>query len=293
MLLQGQKSLYRGMMEQANMVAVVPGSASDSQLSPNEGISPSSLGSPASTPPQSLNDYISSQGSQSSEDSGNSEATQSSRDGDSFTPSQSLKEDSPAESPESTPAESSELTSEESSSDESSPTELSESEEAEVEELKDRDQEVRQHEQAHMAAAGPYSRGMNLDYTTGPDSKRYVTSGHVDIDTSPVSGDPNATIAKAQVIQRAASAPAEPSSQDKKVESQARSMEMKAREDLREEQLEESKESTDAKDSTEGQTSSESQKGESNQATARNNPYQQNQAAYQAMASSGSLNLVA
>lgn len=264
MLLQGQKSLYRGMMEQANMVAVAPGSASDSEVSPAAVTSSSGLGAPSSAPPQSLSDYISSQGTPS---------TQSSRDGDSFTPSQSLKEDSP--------------------------TELSESEEAEVEELKDRDQEVRQHEQAHMAAAGPYSRGMSLDYTTGPDSKRYVTFGHVDIDTSPVSGDPGATIAKAQVIQRAASAPAEPSSQDKKVESQARSMEMKAREDLREEQLEESKNSGEAQGS-ESQTS-EVEKPEDPQNSgeaqssnsSRNNPYQQNQAAFQAMTSSGSLNLVA
>lgn len=253
MLLQGQKSLYRGMMEQANMVAVAPGSTSDSEVSPAAVTSSSGLGAPSSAPPQSLSDYISSQGTPS---------TQSSRDGDSYTPSQSLKEDSP--------------------------TELSESEEAEVEELKDRDQEVRQHEQAHMAAAGPYSRGMSLDYTTGPDSKRYVTSGHVDIDTSPVSGDPGATIAKAQVIQRAASAPAEPSSQDKKVESQARSMEMKAREDLREEQLEESQ-GSEVDKPEDPQNSGEAQSSNSS----RNNPYQQNQAAFQAMTSSGSLNLVA
>lgn len=66
-----------------------------------------------------------------------------------------------------------------------------------------RDREVRAHEQAHMAAAGAYSRG-------GPDNRQYAVGGEVQIDTSAVSGDPEATIRKAQTVRRAANAPATP-----------------------------------------------------------------------------------
>ena len=53
------------------------------------------------------------------------------------------------------------------------------------------------------------------------------------IDTSKES-DPEVTIRKAQQIYRAALAPAEPSSQDRSVASQAKKMEMEARSELRE-----------------------------------------------------------
>ena len=117
--------------------------------------------------------------------------------------------------------------------------ELTDEEKAEVDELKDRDREVRQHEQAHMAAAGPYAKGgPSYEYTRGPDGKRYAVGGEVQIDTSKES-DPEATIRKAQQIYRAALAPAEPSSQDRSVASQAKKMEMEARSELREQQDEE------------------------------------------------------
>ncbi|MBF0265244.1 MAG: hypothetical protein HQL46_08215, partial [Gammaproteobacteria bacterium] len=44
-----------------------------------------------------------------------------------------------------------------------------------IEELKKRDEEVRAHEQAHMAAAGSLSNGSaSFDYQNGPDGKRYA-----------------------------------------------------------------------------------------------------------------------
>ena len=58
--------------------------------------------------------------------------------------------------------------------------ELTDEEKAEVDELKDRDREVRQHEQAHMAAAGPYAKGgPSYEYTRGPDGKRHAVGGEV------------------------------------------------------------------------------------------------------------------
>lgn len=110
---------------------------------------------------------------------------------------------------------------------------LTEEEQKQVEELKKRDQEVRQHEQAHKAAAGPYARGgPNYSYQTGPEGKRYATGGSVQIDTSPVAGDPEATIRKMEVVQRAALAPAEPSGQDQKIAAQAAQQAQKARQKL-------------------------------------------------------------
>ena len=118
--------------------------------------------------------------------------------------------------------------------------ELSEEEQAEVEKLRDRDREVRAHEQAHVAAAGPYSRGgPKYEYERGPDSRRYAVGGEVSIDTSAVEGDPEATIQKAQVVKRAALAPAEPSSQDRQVAAEASRMEAEARREIAKQDREE------------------------------------------------------
>jgi hypothetical protein len=96
-------------------------------------------------------------------------------------------------------------------------------EEAEqIEKLQQRDREVRQHEAAHLAAAGAHARGgATFEYLVGPDGKRYAIGGEVNVDTSPVAGDPEATIRKMEQIQAAALAPAEPSGQDRAVAAQA------------------------------------------------------------------------
>ena len=52
------------------------------------------------------------------------------------------------------------------------------------------------------------------------------------IDTSPISGDPEATIDKAQQIRKAAMAPAQPSAQDQRVAAAATQMEAQARAEL-------------------------------------------------------------
>ncbi|WP_235896559.1 putative metalloprotease CJM1_0395 family protein [Oceanidesulfovibrio marinus] len=108
--------------------------------------------------------------------------------------------------------------------------ELSTEELARVSELQQRDTEVRNHEQAHVAAGGGHVvGGARYDTTEGPDGEQYATSGEVSIDTSPVPGNPEATMEKAHTVRRAALAPAQPSGQDRAVAAKASAMEAQAR----------------------------------------------------------------
>lgn len=101
-----------------------------------------------------------------------------------------------------------------------------------IQELAARDREVRAHEQAHAAAAGQYGSSPTYSFVRGPDGVSYAVGGSVDVDTSPIPGDPEATLRKAQQLRRAANAPAEPSAQDGRVAAQAAQMEMEARAEL-------------------------------------------------------------
>jgi hypothetical protein len=98
--------------------------------------------------------------------------------------------------------------------------------------LKSRDAEVSSHERAHAAVGGQHAGSPTYSYKTGPDGVKYAVSGEVSIDTSKVSGDPQATLQKAQQIKAAALAPAEPSGQDRKVAAKADQMASEARSDL-------------------------------------------------------------
>ena len=110
-------------------------------------------------------------------------------------------------------------------------------EEEEIEKLRDRDQEVRRHEQAHFQAAGNYASPPKYEYQTGPDGKRYAVGGSVEIDTSAITDDPEATLTKARVIKRAALAPEEPSAQDRKVARQADRMAAEAQKEITEQRM--------------------------------------------------------
>jgi hypothetical protein len=89
---------------------------------------------------------------------------------------------------------------------------------AQVAKLKARDAEVRAHEAAHLAAGGGVTRGgATFSYEHGPDGQSYAVGGEVGVDTSPVANNPQATIAKANIIRAAALAPADPSPQDQSV----------------------------------------------------------------------------
>ena len=78
---------------------------------------------------------------------------------------------------------------------------LTKEEQQQVQELRQGDAEVRRHEQAHLAAAGRYAKGgPTFTYQKGPDGQLYAIGGEVAIDTSPVPGDPEATIQKARQV---------------------------------------------------------------------------------------------
>ncbi len=109
-------------------------------------------------------------------------------------------------------------------------TKLSPAEQDDVRDLQDRDQEVRKHEQDHIAAGGGVVQGSaNYTYETGPDGKQYAVGGEVYVDVASVPGDPEATRDKAQDVRRSALAPASPSAQDQNVAAKAAQMEAEAR----------------------------------------------------------------
>jgi hypothetical protein len=114
----------------------------------------------------------------------------------------------------------------------SATTQLSAEALALIDQLKSRDLEVRQHEQAHMAAAGGLATsGASYTYQRGPNGVDYAIGGEVNIDTSP-GATPEETIERARAVQAAALAPAEPSGADRAVAAQAQQMEMQARAEL-------------------------------------------------------------
>jgi hypothetical protein len=131
-----------------------------------------------------------------------------------------------------------------------SETELSEEEQVQLEALRQRDQDVRAHENAHQAAAGPYAQGgVTFEYQTGPDGKRYAIGGEVTIDTTPVDGDPQATIAKMEQVRAAALAPPRPSAQDRAVAAQAAAVIQEAQLETARERVPESDDGEDNTDS--------------------------------------------
>lgn len=120
--------------------------------------------------------------------------------------------------------------------------ELDPEELAVINELKSTDREVRAHEAAHVAAGGQYVQGgASFEYKSGPDGKRYAVAGEVQIDTSAVPDDPQATIEKMEVVKRAALAPKNPSSQDRSVAAAANRAQAQARIELQTQKSEEAK----------------------------------------------------
>ncbi|MGK0495872.1 putative metalloprotease CJM1_0395 family protein, partial [Neptuniibacter pectenicola] len=82
-------------------------------------------------------------------------------------------------------------------------------------ELAKRDREVKAHEQTHASIGGAYASAPSYTYERGPDGRMYAVEGEVKIDTSPIPNDPEATLEKAEIIQRAALSVSEPSSADR------------------------------------------------------------------------------
>ena len=132
---------------------------------------------------------------------------------------------------------------------------LSEEDLRKVEELKKIDKRVHTHEQAHLSAAGGYARGgASYDYVTGPDGNKYANAGHVNLDTSREK-TPEATIIKANIIQKAALAPADPSPADKQIAANAAKMAADAHQELAEKQKAKLKSSETTKSTKTSETS--------------------------------------
>ena len=98
--------------------------------------------------------------------------------------------------------------------------------------LAERDREVRAHEQTHASVGGKYASAPSYTYERGPDGRMYAVEGEVKIDTSPIPNDPEATLEKAEIIQRAALSVAEPSSADRAAAADARAMAIDARAEI-------------------------------------------------------------
>lgn len=119
-----------------------------------------------------------------------------------------------------------------------------------IRKLKTTDQQVRKHEQAHVSVGGRYITGAaEYSYQIGPDGKKYAVAGEVQIDTSE-ENSPQATLVKAQMVRRAALAPADPSPQDRAVAAAATRMEQQARIEIREQQRAEKQASLENSEST-------------------------------------------
>jgi hypothetical protein len=109
---------------------------------------------------------------------------------------------------------------------------LSEEARAIVRRLQARDSQVRQHELAHLTAAGALvTSGPSYVYERGPDGISYAVGGEVSIDTSP-GRTPQETIERARTIIAAALAPADPSGADRAIALQAEVMQTQAEAEL-------------------------------------------------------------
>ena len=121
-------------------------------------------------------------------------------------------------------------------------SELGDAEMRQLQALRNRDREVRTHEQAHAAAAGSLANGTaGYTYQRGPDGRLYAVGGEVKIDTAPIPGDPQATVNKARRIQQAALAPAQPSSRDRAIAINAAAMETRARAEIAAQKVEQNR----------------------------------------------------
>jgi hypothetical protein len=109
---------------------------------------------------------------------------------------------------------------------------LTEDEQAKLDQLKASDTKVRQHEQAHLAAAGGLATsGASYTYERGPNGVNYAVGGEVNINTSP-GRTPEETLERARTIQAAALAPADPSGQDRAVAARAQQMAQEAQQEI-------------------------------------------------------------
>lgn len=102
--------------------------------------------------------------------------------------------------------------------------------------MKQRDAEIRRHEQSHAAHAGHHGGRPVLQYRRGPDGKMYAVGGRVSINVT-AAASPEATIEKMETLIRASVAPADPSHNDRAVAALARRMKTQAESQLRAQEM--------------------------------------------------------
>jgi len=85
--------------------------------------------------------------------------------------------------------------------------------------FKNKDAEIRLHEQAH-ASIGPTTSPISYNYQQGPDGKMYAVGGNVRLDTS-MPDDPKAAAFKLDMLQKAASGPTHMSNADGAIANQS------------------------------------------------------------------------
>lgn len=127
-------------------------------------------------------------------------------------------------------------------------------EQKQLAELQQRDREVKAHELAHKSAGGRYVTSGSFTYQTGPDGRRYAIGGEVTIDSS-AGSTPEETLRKAEMIRRAALAPADPSPQDHRVASQAAMMAAEARGEISAEQRQALQQQREGRETQQGEES--------------------------------------
>lgn len=126
-------------------------------------------------------------------------------------------------------------------------------EQQELDKLKQRDREVRAHEQAHASTGGQYAGAPSYDFESGPDGRQYAVGGEVSIDIAEEK-TPEATLRKMQQVRAAALAPAEPSSQDLRVAAEATQKASDARAEIARDNAEEAKQAYNTAFEVEGAT---------------------------------------
>lgn len=86
---------------------------------------------------------------------------------------------------------------------------------ASAQRLAQRDRAVRAHENAHRSQAGRYAGAPIYSFRRGSDGRIYAVGGELALDILPVANDPQATVQKMQVLQKAALAPSNASAADR------------------------------------------------------------------------------
>lgn len=95
--------------------------------------------------------------------------------------------------------------------------------------LKQGEQQVERHVAAHTAVSRQYASAPTYTYSQTVDGSRYIVSGDVSFDISAVQNKPEQTLSKAQLIQRAALAPVDPTPSDISASQRAQQLANQAR----------------------------------------------------------------